>query len=271
MAIVERRLSTRGIALNIREAGSGPLIVCLHGITANAAVWDPIVQSLSDGFHVVAVDQRGHGYSDKPTSGYGSEDYAQDILDLIDALDGAPALVVGHSLGARNGVVAAAMQPDRIAGVVAIDFTPFIEAEVLVALETRVKGGDRTFRSREEIIGYLGERYPLMPRDALERRATHGYRETGGVFQALADPQAMAATAAGLREDFEPAVARVAKPVLMVRGSISKLVSTAAFERTRQLRPDLQALVVPDTDHYVPEEAPSAIDSAIRSFAATVF
>ena len=270
MSFKEHRVATRGITLNVREAGQGPLIVFLHGITANAAVWDPVLALLQDTFHVVAVDQRGHGQSDKPAQGYGAAAYAQDVIDLVDALGGGPAIVVGHSLGARNGVEAAATQASQVAGVVAVDFTPFIEPEVLETLEARVRGGDRSFSSREEIIDYLAGRYPLMPRDALERRATHGYREEGGVLRARADPAAMAATAAGLRDDFEPAVARVAKPVLLVRGAESKLVSAAAFARTLALRPDLPSLVVPGTDHYVPEEAPAAIADAVRGFAATL-
>jgi 2-(acetamidomethylene)succinate hydrolase len=267
MSLKSHRVPAGAITLHIREAGSGPLVVFLHGITANAAVWDPVLLELRDAFHVVAVDQRGHGQSDAPPHGYGGEAYARDLLDLIEALGGAPAIVVGHSLGARNGVVAATLQPERIAGVVAIDFVPFIEDEVLEALEARVKGGDRTFASIDDIIAYLASRYPLMPPDALQRRATHGYHRIGNVFRALADPKAMAATAEGLREDLEPAMASVRRPVLLVRGAESKLVSVAAFERTQQLRPDLPALVVPGTDHYVPEEAPAVVSRAIRDFA----
>ena len=270
MSLTARRLPAGNITLNVREAGQGPLVVFLHGITANAAVWDPVLLELQDAFHVVAVDQRGHGLSDKPAGGYGGEAYAQDVLGLVGALGEAPAIVVGHSLGARNGIVAATSRPEMIAGVVAIDFVPFIEDEVLEALETRVKGGDRTFGSVEEIVAYLAGRYPLMPPDALQRRATHGYRRIGDVFHALADPKAMAATAEGLREDLEPAMTSVRKPVLLVRGADSKLVSVSAFERTKQLRPDLATLVVPGTDHYVPEEAPAVVSRAIRDFAKTL-
>lgn len=267
MSLRERRVNAGSITLNIREAGKGRPVIFLHGITANAAVWDPVLLALEDAFHVVGVDQRGHGKSDKPASGYGSAAFSQDALNLIRTLGEGPAIIVGHSLGARNGVVAAESHPDLVAGVVAIDFTPFIEKEVLDALESRVKGGNRTFSSHGEIVDYLASRYPRMPRDAVERRATHGYREQDGVFIALADPSAMAATAEGLREDFEPAVRRVTRPVLMVRGMESKLVSGAAFERTMHLRPDLPSLVVPDTDHYVPEEAPDVVSKAIRDFA----
>ena len=270
MNLRSHHASTGKINLHVREAGTGPLVVFLHGITANAAIWDPVLLQLQDDFRVVAVDQRGHGLSDKPAQGYGGQDYARDLLGLVQTLGRGAATVVGHSLGARNGVVAATLQPELIAGVVAIDFVPFIEDEVLLALETRVKGGDRTFGSIDEIVAYLASRYPLMPPDALQRRAEHGYRRVGDMFHALADPKAMALTAEGLREDLEPAMASVRKPVLLVRGAESKLVSVAAFERTRQLRPDLPTLVVPGTDHYVPEEAPAVVGQAIRDFAKTL-
>jgi 2-(acetamidomethylene)succinate hydrolase len=268
--LTERQVDVGRITLNIREAGAGRPVIFLHGITANGAVWDPILLNLQDAFRAIGVDQRGHGRSGKPASGYTAEDFSQDVLDLVQALGGTPAIIVGHSLGARNAVVAATMRPDLVAGVVAIDFTPYIETEVLDALEARVVGGDRSFSSHDEIIDYLGARYPRMPRDALERRALHGYREQDGVFLPLADASAMAATARSLREDFEAPVRDVRRPVLMVRGQESKLVSVAAFDRTVRLRPDLPTLVVADTDHYVPEEAPLVVANAIRDFANTL-
>lgn len=261
------RVDTGRIALNIREAGSGRLAIFLHGITALGAVWDPVLTRLKDTFRVVAVDQRGHGLSDKPASGYRADDFSLDALSLIEALGQGPALIVGHSLGARNGVVAATLRPDLVSGVVAIDFTPFIEREALDQLEARVNGGDRTFASREDVEAYLRNRYVNLPADAVSRRAEYGYRAEGDGFRPLADPHAMTQTASGLREDLEPAFREVARPVLIVRGAESRLVSESALEKTRQLRPDLPTLVVEGADHYVPEEAPEAIADAVLRFA----
>ncbi len=109
-------------------------------------------------------------------------------LRLIQATSTAPAIIVGHSLGARNGVVAATYAKRVGRGVVAIEFTPFIEPEVLETLEKRVNGGNRAFASKDEIISYLSARYPLMPQDAVARRAAYGYVEHQGVFRPLADP-----------------------------------------------------------------------------------
>lgn len=268
MALKEYRKPIGDITLNMREGGSsGRLIVFMHGITANAAVWDPILLALSDAFHVVSIDQRGHGHSDKPAAGYEAADYVRDVMQLVEVMGDDQAVIVGHSLGARNAIVAGATKPDKIAGIVAIDFTPFIEDEVFDALDARVKGGARPFRSHADIVAYLADRYPLMPKDAVERRARHGYVAADGGFKPLADPLAMAATVVGLRADLERALRDVRRPMLLVRGAESKLVSPRAFERTLRLRSDVESLIVPDVDHYVPEEAPIIISDAVRKFA----
>jgi 2-(acetamidomethylene)succinate hydrolase len=266
-SIKARRINTGRLALNVREAGKGQLAIFLHGITSNAAVWDPIILALSDEFHCVAVDQRGHGLSDKPVSGYRARDLAEDILALIKTLNQGPAVIIGHSLGARNAVVAAVIEPRLVKSVVAVDFTPFIEKEVLDTLAARVNGGDRLFKSREEIEAYLQDRYQKMPAGAVRHRALTAFREVEGGFRPLADPGAMAQTAEGLREELESAFKAVKRPTLIVRGAESKLVSEAALEKTRKLRPDLPVIVVPDTDHYVTEEAPEESIQFIRKFA----
>jgi 2-(acetamidomethylene)succinate hydrolase len=266
-SIRTHRIDTGRITLNVREVGEGPVAIFLHGITSNAAVWDPIILDLKSDFRCLAVDQRGHGLSDKPETGYSAKDLAEDVLALIRTLNAGPALLVGHSLGARNAVVAATMGPELVRSVVAVDFTPYIETEVLDALESRVNGGDRLFKTREEIEAYLQDRYQKMPPDAVRRRAMTAYREVEGGLRPLADARAMSLTAQGLREDLEPAFKAVTRPTLIVRGAESKLVSAAALDGTRKLRPDMPVLVVENTDHYVTEEAPDISIKAIREFA----
>lgn len=259
-------IDTGRVKLNVREIGEGPVAIFLHGITSNAAVWDPQLHALKGELRCVAVDQRGHGLSDKPASGYAAKDLAADVVALIRSLNCGPAFVVGHSLGARNGVEAAVMAPDLVRAVVAIDFTPYIETEVFDQLAARVSGGDRLFGSRKEIEEYLRERYPLMPREAVSVRASSAYAEVTGGFRPLASPDAMKQAAEGLREDLVPAFRSVSCPTLIVRGALSKLVSEAALEKTRKLRPDLPVLVVDGVDHYVNEEAPEIMSRAIRDF-----
>lgn len=250
----------------VSESKGLPLALFFHGITANAYVFQPVLEQLAGEFRCVSIDQRGHGRSGKPATGYGAASFAEDVAALVRHFGGRPALVVGHSLGARNGIVAASLHPSLIAGVVAIDFTPYIEDQVFTDLETRVNGGDRVFADVEEVKSYLAGRYKLMPADAVERRARWGYRPVEGGLRPLADPGAMTQIATGLREDLEAPLRAVKVPVLLVRGKESKLVSPAAFARTRALRPDLPAVEIERADHYVPEEEPRATVEEIRKF-----
>ena len=261
-----RRVDTDRIVLNVRESGTGPLMLFFHGITSNSAVFAPLIAQLSARFTTVAVDQRGHGLSDKPESGYEANDYADDIASLIRTLGRGPAILVGHSLGARNSVTAAARNPELVRSVIAIDFTPYIETEALDALESRVNAGDRVFRDVEAVQAYLAGRYPNIPADAIRIRAESGYRQVEGGLRPLASPSAMAQTAKGLRADLTQAYRDVAKPVLIVRGEESKLVSAAALAKTSRLRPDLPVVVVPGADHYVNEVCPEVTLKAITNF-----
>jgi len=264
--LISRRIDTGRIVLNVREAGSGPLMLFFHGITANSATFAPMMAKLSDRFTTIAVDQRGHGHSDKPESGYAADDYADDIGSLIRTLDKGPAILVGHSLGSRNAVTAAAKYPELVRSVVAIDFTPYIETEVFDTLEARVNGGDQLFKDLEAVEAYLAARYPNIPAPAIRIRAESGYHPVEGGLRPLASPSAMAQTANGLRADLAPAYRAVRKPVLLVRGENSKLVSAEALAKTSRLRPDLPVVVVPGADHYVNEVSPDITLKAITNF-----
>ena len=254
------------VTLHGVSMGSGPLALAFHGITANAYVFLPLMERLADRFQVVSFDQRGHGRSGKPASGYTAADFATDVEALVASLGGGPALLIGHSLGARNALVAAARSPALVSGVIAVEFTPFIEGDVFDALESRVGAGDQTFADVEAIGRYLRQRYPLLPSDAIDRRVKYGYIELEGGWRPLADPAAMRQTAAGLREEFEASVTGISVPTLLVRGAESTLVSPAAWVRTRALRPDLPAIEIPGADHYAVEEAHAAIAGEIRRF-----
>lgn len=250
------------LAVDIR--GSGPAVVLLHGTSANHAVWTPVAEVLANQARVISVDQRGHGRSDKPMTGYGGEDFASDLITVLDALDEPTAVVVGHSMGARNAWVAASMFPTRVAGVISLDYTPFVEDSVLDDLAVRVAGGDRLFAALAEIEDYIAARYPRLPTDAVERRARWGYGQVDGGWRPLADPGAMQQLVAGLRRPHEREFRDVSVPMTHVRGIDSRILSESAWDAARALRPDDRWVVDPDADHYVAEESVHLVSAEIQ-------
>lgn len=255
------------------RAGSGPGILFLHGVTANAYVWEPVLQRLADRFLVVAVDQRGHGRTGvrgvDPANDatWDAASYANDALSAAGAIAEGPVVLVGHSLGARNALVAAELDPSAIAGVVAIDFTPFIEVAVFDALDARVARGGDPLSDVGAVEDALRQRYPNLPDDAIGRRARFGFRIGDGGWVPLADRQAMVTTCRGLRADLSPTLRATSVPTLLLRGVDSALVSEHAWRATTALRPDIDARQIEGADHYVPEEQPETTARAVSTFA----
>ncbi|MBN1565740.1 MAG: alpha/beta hydrolase [Anaerolineae bacterium] len=116
-------VESNGITLHYLRGGKSdaPPIIMLHGITDNGLCWDRVARVLAEDYDVILPDARGHGKSDKPTSGYSYADLAADVMGLIDALDIAPPVVFGHSMGGGTATVFAATYPDHVRALVLED------------------------------------------------------------------------------------------------------------------------------------------------------
>jgi len=88
-----------GVRLHYLEAGRGQAIVFQPGWTMPAEIWEPQIRGLAARYHVVALDPRAQGASEKTPEGLYAERRAADIKDAVDALHLAPAVLVGWSLG----------------------------------------------------------------------------------------------------------------------------------------------------------------------------
>lgn len=121
---MERTLDVHadGVRLAARESpGDGPGVLLLHGLASSSHVWDLVAPRLVPALRVVAYDQRGHGRSSKPSTGYGFERTSADALGVIRASRLRRPLVVGHSWGANVALELAAANPRVVAGVLLID------------------------------------------------------------------------------------------------------------------------------------------------------
>jgi pimeloyl-ACP methyl ester carboxylesterase len=115
-----RRVATNGITLNVFEAGTGPLILLLHGFPECWANWGPQIHFLVErGYRLAAPEMRGFGESDAPAAveAYDTVTLAGDVAGLIDAYDQGPAVVIGHDWGCMVAWHTAWLHPEKIAGV----------------------------------------------------------------------------------------------------------------------------------------------------------
>lgn len=100
---------------------SGPAIVCVHGLTANAFCYQAFADQLAFDHQVIAYDLRGRGDSDRPEQGYSIPIHAQDLANLIDELELDRPIIVGHSLGALISLNFASHYPEKLSKLVLID------------------------------------------------------------------------------------------------------------------------------------------------------
>jgi 2-(acetamidomethylene)succinate hydrolase len=261
------RLETSRISLNARVAGEGELVLLLHGITAGAVVWDPVIDELARDYRVVAIDQRGHGASDHPDTGYAADDYVADVTAVLDLLGPARA-VVGHSLGGRNAILAGAAMPERIGSIVSLDYAATIEPSVFAALRESRAGSSSLLPDAESVRRAVRARSDLLPDDAVERRVRHLFAAEEGGHRAVASTTAIAETLQTIDVDLVPALRDSTIPMLLVRGERSQFLSEAAFARSLWLRHELCGAVIADADHFVPEEQPAEVAALVRQFIA---
>ena len=101
--------------------GDGPPVVALHGLASSAHWYDQVAPHLHDRYRIIAPDQRGHGQTTQPSSGYDWQTLSGDVVGLMDWLGLERATVLGHSWGGNVAVNVAARFPERVSCLVMID------------------------------------------------------------------------------------------------------------------------------------------------------
>ena len=165
----ERRVNLGDISLHVTEYGADaePLIL-LHGIGSRVQSWWPVVDELARHFRLIVPDHRGHGSSDKPSSGYLIPDYSRDLDALIGWYGIDRPTIVGHSLGGMITMNWAIRHPAQARKIV-IEDSPLRRALDVEGLFN----GWITLASMtvEEAAAYYAEQFPGWSDEEYQRRA----------------------------------------------------------------------------------------------------
>jgi pimeloyl-ACP methyl ester carboxylesterase len=263
-----QRVDVGGLELHCLEwgapAASGVLL--LHGGAAHAHWFDAVATRLADGRHVVALDQRGHGESAwaRPPA-YATEDFARDIVAVVERFGWRSVVLVGHSMGGHNAIACAAWHPDRIRGLAIVDSRPAIPAERLAQMKER---GARPLRRHPTLEAAVAAFRLLPPETAadpalLAHLARAGVAWRDGAVSTRFDP---ACYAARVPVDGWPLLARIAAPTLVVRGERSPILPRPMAERlVAELRAG-RLVEIPGAYHHLVLDQPEAFAAELGRF-----
>jgi len=129
-----------GVRLHYAEQGdrSGPVVLMLHGFTDSWFSYSRVLKAMDPKYHVYVLDQRGHGESDQPPSGYTPREMADDVIAFMNATGINEATIVGHSMGSFVAQHVAALEPQRVKKLVLIGSAPSVKNGVVRALQTDI-------------------------------------------------------------------------------------------------------------------------------------
>jgi pimeloyl-ACP methyl ester carboxylesterase len=123
--VVHRTVRARGLDFHVAEAGAGDdVVLCLHGWPQHWYEWRHLLPALADRHRVLALDQRGFGWSDAPDGGYEKENLASDVLAVLDALGLERVKLVGHDWGGWIGFLLCLREPERFERYLALNILP---------------------------------------------------------------------------------------------------------------------------------------------------
>lgn len=135
----EVRLGT-GVRLHYVEQGDpeGPPVILLHGYSDSWVSYTRVLPFIDKKYHVYIPDQRGHGESDRPASGYTFPDFANDVIAFMDAKGLKKATIVGHSMGSFVAQHVATMAPERVEKLVLVGSAPAVSNGEVSQLQLEV-------------------------------------------------------------------------------------------------------------------------------------
>lgn len=264
------------LRLNTFEWGSAtnPPLILLHGLASTSHMFDLIAPQLAADYHVIAFDQRGHGLSDKPDTGYDFETIASDLDNLLAAmgLSDVPVALAGHSWGAATTVYYTTTRPQRVQKAILIDgglrpMTDFFKSLDDMAPPQR---HNQTLADIKRMIreNWLGAAY----RPELEPLALSIYDLTNPddvhPHLKLANHMQIASALWNYRAlDY---FSRIQSPVLAVLGiGVGESLDPRTQGYTEAARASLKQFEVvwmPDTIHDIPWHRPNELVSLMRRF-----
>jgi pimeloyl-ACP methyl ester carboxylesterase len=275
--VADRTCDVGGIAIHYVEAGTGPLIVLLHGFPEFWYSWRHQIPSLAAaGFHVIAVDLRGYNESSKPPAidAYRLPELTKDIAGLISQTGEGPCIVAGHDWGGAVAWMTAMLYPELVQRLIILN-----SPHPVAYLREMRHSARQKWRAKYQLLfhpPWLAEfvlrrfHYAILRR-ALARNGSFTPDEIERYVEAWAKPGALTGMAnyyraTRLRKGLRGMMRRIDIPTLMIWGDLDPFFTPETLTGFAEYVPDLRIEHIPDSGHFVQTDAPVKVSDLMIGF-----
>jgi pimeloyl-ACP methyl ester carboxylesterase len=243
-----------------------PLVLALHGTGDSCHTWEPFAAMASRSFHIIAMDQRGHGDSDwiVPPA-YSGEDYVGDLEAFIEELGLEKPILLGHSMGALHCTTYTSMRPRNVAALIHVDIEPCPppwNRRYLCGLYEKLP---ESYESEDDFVAQLRQTAPYAGEELLCRLASRSLEHSGDgrlAYKGDREVYAHFDPAYDLRERLR----FIKTPALVVRGQESRVMSSGEARTMARALPRGKLVEIPRATHPVHLDNPEAFGRAVLDF-----
>lgn len=268
----DRYLYNKGLRLHYLDWGNNkqqPMLL-LHGFLAHAHVWDDFALNFRSHYHVIALDQRGHGESQwSKDVAYSMDDHFSDIAHFIETLDLKDLILIGHSMGGRNALFYTACSTRKVKRLILVDSRPDDNPQASKALRHLIVNFPLQAGSLNEVVRAVQSLYPYLPREFCHHITSYGYKQVhDGMFVPRYDSRmSLQSKLAGYAiEDLWVFMKNVNCPTLIVRGEENSFLSRQDAKNMCRIISKAEWKEIPESTHMPMQENPVAFNKVVSDF-----
>ncbi|MCC6138823.1 MAG: alpha/beta hydrolase [Bdellovibrionaceae bacterium] len=248
---------------------ANPKLVFLHGLMGFASNWRGIARHFESQYQILLYDQRGHGKSFQPATGYSTADYAADLIGLLDGLGWDKCTLIGHSMGGRVAVEAAYLYPERVEKLVIADIGPASDIQSMSSIEEKLNSVPVPFASRDEARLFFDSVFLQKYKSETLKQFFYANLEekTPGCWNWKFSKQGILETLWKGRtlnqwKQFES----LKMPTLLLRGERSQDLSAEMYAEVLKRNPHISGKVVADAGHWIHADQPQKVIAELQAF-----
>ncbi len=248
--------------------------VFLHGLMGYGFNWRRIATGLQDSERVLLYDQRGHGKSWKPLTGYSPEDYADDLFLITQELGWDRFILVGHSMGGRNALCFADRFPEKIEKLVIEDIGPESDPAAPEYFRWLLGLVPTPFVNKLSAKEFFMNQFKPLVRGKVENVDTLGAylysniieNQDGTADWRFSREAVMASVIQGRAQDRWQELKALSMPTLVIRGQTSKELPLPIFQQMLKANPRIEGVEISNAGHWVHSDQPEEFLQVIRKF-----